>query len=56
MAPYEPSMKLDRDAGRAMELERFTRGPGGHRQGGGRAPLIEALYLQLREAEKSRGR
>ena len=56
MAPYEPSMKLDRDAGRAMELEAiYARPLEAIVKAGGRAPLIEALHMRLREVEKSRG-
>jgi 2-dehydropantoate 2-reductase len=52
MAPYEPSMKLDRDAGRPMELTAIYGRPlEAIAEAGGRAPLIEALHAQLRFLE-----
>lgn len=52
MAAYEPSMKLDRDAGRPMELEAiYGRTLEEIAKAGGRAPLIGALYAQLRFLE-----
>ena len=49
MAPYEPSMKLDRDGGRAMELSAIYGRPlEAIAAAGGAAPLIEALHAQLR--------
>ncbi|MEO6097734.1 MAG: putative 2-dehydropantoate 2-reductase [Fibrobacteria bacterium] len=49
MAPYEPSMKLDRDAGRPMELEAIYGRPLEAIAAAGRkAPLIESLYAHLR--------
>ncbi|MDB5050840.1 MAG: ketopantoate reductase [Fibrobacteres bacterium] len=48
MAPYEPSMKLDRDGRRPMELEAIYGRPLREiAEAGGSAPLIEALYAQL---------
>jgi 2-dehydropantoate 2-reductase len=48
MAPYEPSMKLDRDAGRPMELEAIYARPLEEiAKAGGRAPLIRGLYAAL---------
>jgi 2-dehydropantoate 2-reductase len=52
MAPYEPSMKLDRDAGRPMELAAIYGRPlEAIKEAGGKAPLIEALCAQLRFLE-----
>ena len=48
MAPYEPSMKLDRDAGRPMELEAIYARPLEEiAKAGGQAPLIRGLYAEL---------
>ena len=48
MAPYEPSMKLDRDAGRPMELEGIYARPLEElEKAGARAPLIRGLYAEL---------
>jgi 2-dehydropantoate 2-reductase len=48
MAPYEPSMKLDRDAGRPMELQAIYARPLEEiARAGARAPLTEALYARL---------
>lgn len=48
MAPYEPSMKLDRDAGRAMELDAiYVRPLAAIAKAGGRAPGIAALLGDL---------
>ncbi len=52
MSPYEPSMKLDRDAGRAMELDAiYGRTLEVIVKAGGAAPLMEALLAQLGFAE-----
>lgn len=52
MAPYEPSMKLDRDARRPMELKGIYGRPLEEIAGaGGKAPHIEALYAHLRFLE-----
>jgi 2-dehydropantoate 2-reductase len=49
MVPYEPSMKLDRDAGRPMELEAIYERPlEAIRRSGGKAPQMEALLRELR--------
>lgn len=49
MIPYEPSMKLDRDQGRDMELEAiYARPLEAIRGAGGRAPEMEALLRDLR--------
>lgn len=49
MVPYEPSMKLDRDAGRPMELEAIYERPiEAIRNAGGKAPYMEALLRELR--------
>src|SRR5690606_17505087 len=56
MAPYEPSMKLDRDAGRPMELDAIYGRPlQAMASAGFRAPLIEALHAQLEFSEKLTG-
>lgn len=48
MVPYAPSMRLDREAGRPMELDAIYRRPiAAIRKGGGRAPLMEGLLLEL---------
>jgi 2-dehydropantoate 2-reductase len=48
MAAYEPSMKLDRDSGRPMELTAIYGRPLEEiAKAGGKAPLIEALRAQL---------
>lgn len=48
MAPYEPSMKLDRQAGRPMELEAiYGRTVQEIVRTGGQAPLIDTLWTQL---------
>jgi 2-dehydropantoate 2-reductase len=48
MAPYEPSMKLDRDAGRPMELEGIYARPLEElEKAGAAAPLIRGLYAEL---------
>jgi 2-dehydropantoate 2-reductase len=48
MAPYEPSMKLDRDAGRPMELEAIYARPLEEiAKAGAQAPLIRGLYAEL---------
>lgn len=48
MAPYEPSMKLDRDAGRPMELEGIYARPLEElEKAGARAPLIRGLFAEL---------
>jgi 2-dehydropantoate 2-reductase len=55
MAPYEPSMKLDRDAGRPMELEAIYRRPlEAIAAAGGSAPLIESLHAHLGFLERRR--
>ena len=52
MAPYEPSMKLDRDAGRPMELEAiYARPLQAIAAAGGRGPEIESLYGALKRLE-----
>lgn len=52
MAPYEPSMKLDRDSGRPMELAAIYGRPLEEiAKAGGAAPLIAALHAQLRFLE-----
>jgi 2-dehydropantoate 2-reductase len=49
MVPYEPSMKLDRDAGRPMELEAiYERTLEAIRKAGGTAPHMGALLRDLR--------
>lgn len=49
MVPYEPSMKLDRDAGRPMELEAIYERPiDAIRKAGGKAPYMLALLRELR--------
>lgn len=49
MVPYEPSMKLDRDAGRPMELAAiYERTIEAIRKAGGKAPQMEALLRELR--------
>jgi 2-dehydropantoate 2-reductase len=54
MAPYEPSMKLDRDAGRPMELEAIYGRPlEAIAAAGGSAPLIESLYARLRLLDRT---
>jgi 2-dehydropantoate 2-reductase len=54
MAPYEPSMKLDRDSGRPMELHAiYGRTLEEIRRNGGQAPRMEALYAQLRRLESA---
>jgi 2-dehydropantoate 2-reductase len=51
MIPYEPSMKLDRDQGRPMELEAIYRRPlEAIRRAGGTAPRMEALLAELEKA------
>jgi 2-dehydropantoate 2-reductase len=53
MAPYEPSMKLDRDSGRPMELEAiYGRTLAEIGRAGAAAPLIRALHAQLRFVEE----
>ncbi len=48
MSPYEPSMKLDRDAGRPMELEYiYARPLEEMAKAGAQAPLIRNLYAEL---------
>jgi 2-dehydropantoate 2-reductase len=48
MVPYEPSMKLDRDAGRPMELDAiYARPLAAIRKAGGAAPLMESLLADL---------
>jgi 2-dehydropantoate 2-reductase len=55
MTPFEPSMKLDRDAGRPMELEAIYGRPlEAIAAAGGKAPLIESLYAHLRFIERAR--
>jgi 2-dehydropantoate 2-reductase len=54
MRPYEPSMKLDRDAGRPMELQAIY----GDvldlvASKGGRAPALHVLYALLRGADST---
>jgi 2-dehydropantoate 2-reductase len=52
MAPYEPSMKLDRDFRRPMELDGIYGRPLEEiAKAGGKAALIEALYAELRFLE-----
>jgi 2-dehydropantoate 2-reductase len=52
MSPYEPSMKLDRDFRRPMELDGIYGRPLEEiAKAGGKAALIEALYAQLRFLE-----
>jgi 2-dehydropantoate 2-reductase len=52
MRPYEPSMKLDKDAGRPMELDAiYARPLQAIAAAGGEAPEMEALYRALRESE-----
>jgi 2-dehydropantoate 2-reductase len=56
MAPYEPSMKLDRDSGRPMELEAiYGRTLAEIVRAGAAAPLIRALHAHLRFAEEGAG-
>jgi 2-dehydropantoate 2-reductase len=56
MAPYEPSMKLDRDAGRPMELAAiYARPLQAIAEAGGAAPGTANLYADLRALE-NRGR
>jgi 2-dehydropantoate 2-reductase len=51
MIAYEPSMKLDLDHGRPMELEAIYRRPlEAIRKAGGRAPRMEALLADLEKA------
>lgn len=53
MAPYEPSMKLDRDGGRPMELEGIYGRPLEEiAKAGCEAPGIEFLYAELRFLEQ----
>jgi 2-dehydropantoate 2-reductase len=53
MAPYEPSMKLDRDGGRPMELAAIYGRPLEEiAKAGGSAPCMEALHAQLRFLER----
>ncbi len=53
MAPYEPSMKLDRDAGRPMELEAIYERPlQAIAAAGGSASAIAGLYARLQALEK----
>lgn len=55
MIPYEPSMKLDRDQGREMELEAiYARPLEAIRRAGGTAPGMEALYRELTGADRDR--
>lgn len=55
MAPYEPSMKLDRDSGRPMELDAiYARTLEVIQKAGGAAPLMKALMAQLRFVEDSK--
>ncbi len=57
MKPYAPSMKLDRDAHRKMELEAiYARPIATIEAAGGRAPLMRELWDQLRTVEKDRYR
>jgi 2-dehydropantoate 2-reductase len=57
MAPYEPSMKLDRDAGRPMELEAiYARPLEEMAKAGADAPLIRNLYAELAFLESRPGR
>lgn len=52
MVPYEPSMKLDRDAGRPMELDAiYARTLAAIRTAGGGAPLLQDLLYRLRALE-----
>lgn len=52
MVPYEPSMKLDRDAGRPMELDAiYARPLAAIRKAGGAAPLMESLLADLARLE-----
>ncbi len=49
MPPYEPSMKVDRDAGRRMELDAiYGRTLDAIHGAGGHAPCIETVLAQLR--------
>ncbi|MEO7424361.1 MAG: putative 2-dehydropantoate 2-reductase [Fibrobacteria bacterium] len=55
MAPYEPSMKLDRDARRPMELEAiYARPLRAIAEAGGAAPGIAALYAELLRLDSGR--
>lgn len=52
MIPYKPSMQLDREAGRPMELDAiYARPLRAIEAAGGRAPEIAKLYGSLREME-----
>jgi 2-dehydropantoate 2-reductase len=52
MVPYEPSMKLDLDSGRPMELDAiYARTVAAIRKAGGEAPLVEELLERLRALE-----
>jgi 2-dehydropantoate 2-reductase len=52
MIPYQPSMQLDREAGRPMELEAiYARPLKAIEAAGGRAPEIDKLYRALSELE-----
>jgi 2-dehydropantoate 2-reductase len=49
LRPYHTSMKLDHDAGRPMEVEAIFGNPlRAARQAGANAPLLEALYAELK--------
>lgn len=55
MIPYEPSMKLDRDRGRPMELDAiYGRVATAIARAGGKAPLTRALWAQLVFLERDR--
>jgi len=52
MIPYKPSMQLDRESGRPMELEAIYERPlRAIAAAGGGAPAIEALYRELSRLE-----
>jgi 2-dehydropantoate 2-reductase len=52
MTGYEPSMQVDRDAGRPMELDAiYGRTLEAIHQAGGHAPRIETVLAQLRFIE-----
>ncbi|MDB5104666.1 MAG: panE [Fibrobacteres bacterium] len=54
MAPYEPSMKLDRDARRPMELGAIYGRPLEEiAKAGGRAPAMRALHAELAYIDRS---
>jgi 2-dehydropantoate 2-reductase len=55
MVPYEPSMKLDYDNGRPMEIESIYGNPlRAAENAGARLPAIRCLYEQLRFLERRR--